>query len=55
MSTIGSKAAEVLNNLDVAKTAKPKGEGSTILRYPLDLDQHALNYIRFEIVDRATK
>ena len=55
MSTIGSKAAEVFNNLDVAKTAKPKGTGSTILRYPLDLDQDSLNYIRFEIVDRATQ
>lgn len=55
MSTIGTKIAEQFNKLDIAKSASPKGKGSTILRYPLDLDQASQNFIRFEIVDRATQ
>jgi len=52
---IGNATANAENAKAQAKVSNtPNKIGGSILRYPLDIDQYAQNYMKFEIVDRQS-
>ena len=52
---IGNAAANTENAKAQGKISDlPNKMGGSILRYPLDIDRYAQNYMKFEIVDRQS-